>query len=132
MRSGPDSHPDLNTDAIKVVISKGTDPEREAYSGFDAPELLPILQRRNIRRLWVGGLATEYCVRATVLDGRKHGFAVFVIADAVRGIEANPGDCDTARRAMEAAGAVFVRSRDIFRYERHEEPGAAKPEPRPF
>ncbi len=107
---GAEFHPLLNVQAIDVIVSKATDPSKEAYSGFDAPELLITLRTRGIRRLWVGGLATDYCVKASVLDGREHGFDVFVIEDAIRGIDVNPGDCDKARREMEAAGAVYVTS----------------------
>jgi len=68
---GAEFHPDLNTRAIDLVVSKATTRDREAYSGFDAPELLERLKAGNIRRLWVGGLATEYCVKATALDARN-------------------------------------------------------------
>ena len=110
---GAEFHPDLDTDAIDVVISTGTAPEADGYSGFDNPELLEVLQRQAVKRLWMGGLATEYCVKATVLAGRRNGFEVFVMEDAIRGIEAAPGDCEKARKEMEDAGAVFVRSEDI-------------------
>ena len=110
---GAELHPDLDTDAIDVVISTGTAPEADGYSGFDNPELLEVLQRQAVKRLWMGGLATEYCVKATVLAGRRNGFEVFVMEDAIRGIEAAPGDCEKARKEMEDAGAVFVRSEDI-------------------
>jgi len=110
---GAEFHPDLNLDAIDVVISTGTAAEADGYSGFDDPELLAVLKKRGIKRLWMGGLATEYCVKATVLAGRQHGFEVFVIEDVIRGIEAAPGDCEKARREMEDAGAVFVRSDDV-------------------
>lgn len=111
--SGAEFHPDLNAEAIDVVISTGSAPEADGYSGFDGPELLEALQKRDITRLWMGGLATEYCVKATVLAGRQKGFEVFVIEDAIRGIEATPGDCDKARKEMEDAGAVLVRSDEV-------------------
>ena len=110
---GAQFHPDLNVRAVDVIVSKATDPEKDAYSGFDAPELLTVLKAHDIRRLWVGGLATEYCVKATALDGQRNGFEVFVIEDAVRGIDVHPGDCDKARREMEEAGVVFVRPREV-------------------
>jgi len=103
-------HPDLFVEAFDSVFSSATDPEKEAYSGFSVPELAATLRSRGIRRLWIGGLATEYCVKATVLDGRAEGFEVFVIEDAIRGIEVTPGDCERARHEMEGAGARFVRS----------------------
>ena len=111
---GADFHPGLDTRAIDLVVSKATDPAQEAYSSFDAPELLAALKARGIRRLWIGGLATEYCVKATVLDGRKLGFDVFVIEDAIRGIEVKPGDIAAARKEMARAGAVFVQTGDVL------------------
>jgi len=110
---GAQFHPALDAARLDVVVSKGTDPGREDYSGFAAAELLLALRERRVSRLWVGGLATEYCVRATALDASKYGFAVFVIADAVRGIEVHPGDIANARREMEAAGIRFVESADV-------------------
>lgn len=106
-------HPHLRASGVEKIISTATDPGREAYSGFEAPELLVALRERHIRRLWIGGLATEYCVTATALDGRRHGFEVFLIEDAIRGIEVHPGDCAAARREMEAAGCVFVPSAEV-------------------
>ena len=110
---GAELHPDLDADAIDVVVSTGTAPDADGYSGFDAPELVEALRKQNVKRLWMGGLATEYCVKATVLAGRQHGFEVFVVEDAIRGIEAAPGDGEKARKEMEDAGAVFVRSDDV-------------------
>ena len=112
---GAQFHPELEATAIDLIISKATDPQKDAYSGFDVPELLELLESRRVRRLWIGGLATEYCVRATALDGRKHGLEVFVIEDAIRGIDVDPGDCDKARREMEDAGVRFVRSEQVRR-----------------
>ncbi len=107
---GAQFHPDLEVGGVAAVISTATDPAREAYSGFDAPELLETLKRRNVRRLWIGGLATEYCVKETALDARRFGFDVFLIEDAVRGIEVKPGDIDRAVRQMQDAGVRVVRS----------------------
>ena len=111
---GADFHPSLHTQAIDLVVSKATDPAQEAYSGFDAPEFPAGLKARGIRRLWIGGLATEYCVKATVLDARQRGFDVFVIEDAIRGIEVKPGDIAAAREEMARAGAVFVQTGDVL------------------
>ncbi len=112
---GAELHPDLKREAIDKVISKGTDPDRDAYSGFEVPELSEALREHKIRRLWIGGLATEYCVRATALDARNAGYEVFVIADAVRGIDVEPGDCEKAKQEMAEAGIEFVQSADILK-----------------
>ena len=111
---GAEFHPGLDARAIDLVVSKATDPAKEAYSGFDAPELAAALKERGIRRLWIGGLATEYCVKATVLDARKLGFDVFVIEDAIRGIQVKPGDIAAAREEMTKAGAVFVQTGEVL------------------
>jgi len=101
-------HQDLRADRFDRVFSKGADPAREAYSGFEVPELEPFLRERGIRRLWIGGLATEYCVRATVLAALERGFEVNVITACIRGIDVHPGDCDKAIQEMKQAGAKFV------------------------
>jgi len=112
---GASFHPALHAAAIDLVVSKASDAGKEAYSGFDAPELSAAVKERGIQRVWVGGLATEYCVKATVLDALEAGLKVFVIEDGIRGIEANAGDCEAARREMEEAGAVFVRSSEVVK-----------------
>jgi len=68
------------------------------------------LRKGAVERLLIAGLALKYCVKATALDGRKHGFKVFVIQEAVRGIEVQRGDVAAAKRQIEAAGIAFVRS----------------------
>ena len=88
------------------VISQASDPAREAYSGFDGTELLTQLQRAGSRRLWIGGLATDYCVRATVLDAVKEGFETHVLTEAIRPVEVHPGDGRRALEEMRAAGAI--------------------------
>lgn len=85
------------------VVSKGLDPEREAYSGFAGTDLAQQLHDAGVRRLVVGGLATEYCVRQTVLDARRLGFDVVVLRDAVAAVEARDGQ--RALDEMAAAGA---------------------------
>ena len=88
--------------------------DAEAYSGFDGTDLAGELHQRGVKRLWVGGLATEYCVKATVLDAIELGLSVCVISDAIRGIEANPGDCERAHQEMEQAGATFVTTDEVL------------------
>jgi nicotinamidase/pyrazinamidase len=81
-----------------IVISKATAAERDAYSAFQGTTLAAQLKAVGTRRVFVGGLATDYCVKATVLDARKYGFDVEVLGDAVRAVEIEPGD---GRRALE-------------------------------
>jgi nicotinamidase/pyrazinamidase len=95
----------LNVVSSARIITKATDPAVEAYSGFSGTSLLTLLRDLDVRRLFVGGLATDYCVHATVLDARAHGFDVVVLADAIRGVNAHPGDETRAIREMLANGA---------------------------
>ncbi len=106
---GAKFHPDLRLPADVIIVSKATEPDREAYSGFEGTEMAEGLRALRVRRLFVGGVATDYCVKATVLDGLKLGFEVFVLTDAIRGVDVNPGDSERALREMLAAGAVLVR-----------------------
>jgi nicotinamidase/pyrazinamidase len=89
----------------QVVVSKGSNRDVDAYSGFDGTELAAMLRGMGVTRLVVGGLATDYCVRSTVLDARREGFEVSVLRDAVRAVEVHAGDGDRALAEMRAAGA---------------------------
>jgi nicotinamidase/pyrazinamidase len=103
--SGAMFHKDLRLPEGTLVISKATNPKKEAYSAFDGTELADELQELGVKRFFVGGLATDYCVLNTVLDSIKLGFATVVLMDAVRGINVKPGDVDRAVAAMVKAGA---------------------------
>ncbi len=93
-----------------LVVSKGDDPEREAYSGFQASgvELAAELRARGVERVFVTGLATDYCVRATALDAKKAGFAVVLVEDAVRGVA--PETTEKALAELEQEGIASVNS----------------------
>lgn len=96
-----------------IVVSKATSPDRDAYSGFEGTDLDRRLQALRVRRLFVGGLATDYCVLRTVLDARRLGYEVFLLADAIRAVDAKPGDGDRALAQMRAAGAVPITLADL-------------------
>lgn len=81
-----------------IVISKATTPERDAYSAFQGTTLEAQLKAVGVRRVFVGGLATDYCVKATVMDAIKAGFEVELLGQAMRAVEVQPGD---GRRALE-------------------------------
>jgi nicotinamidase/pyrazinamidase len=105
-------HPGLRLPPESIVVSKGMGAEEDSYSGFDARDedgrpLAQILADRGVRRLYVGGLATDYCVKHSVLDARKAGFEVIVLQDASRGVDLQPGDSDRALQEMQAAGATL-------------------------
>jgi len=98
-----------------VVISKATEAMRDAYSGFSGTDLGERLARAGVRRVFVGGLATDYCVLQTVLDARAAGLEVVVIEDAVRAVDVQPGDGARARARMREAGAAFVATAEALR-----------------
>jgi nicotinamidase/pyrazinamidase len=102
--TGAELHPDLDAARVDVIVDKGRDPSTEGYSGFDGTDLATILRERGIDTLTVAGLATDYCVRATALDGLREGFAVTLDTAASRGIEAKPGDVERALDEVRAAG----------------------------
>ena len=106
-------HPALATDRVAHVISKATRPEEEAYSGFQGTRLADLLRKRGVRRVFVGGLATDYCVKATALDAAKSGFEVTVLEDAIRGVEVHAGDCARALEEMKRAGIRLLRTEDL-------------------
>ncbi|HEX9593549.1 MAG TPA: nicotinamidase [bacterium] len=90
------------------VISKATQADRDAYSAFQGTDLAEQLHGREIVRLFVAGLATDYCVRATVEDAITAGFGVAVLGDAVRAVNLRPHDGEEALRAMEEEGALLI------------------------
>lgn len=106
-------HPDLKLPDDVVVISKGMDPAEDGYSSFEAfssegKSFSESLEERGVRHLFVGGLATDYCVKNTVLEALKKGFSVTLLIDAVRGVDLKPGDSEAALREMVLAGALVA------------------------
>ncbi len=95
------------------VISKATTREADVYSDFEGTDLAQRLHDAGCHRVFVAGLATEYCVRATVLDARAAGFEVVVLEDAVRALEVHAGDETRALAEMRAAGARIVRTPEL-------------------
>ncbi|HSE93911.1 MAG TPA: bifunctional nicotinamidase/pyrazinamidase [Methylomirabilota bacterium] len=115
---GAEFHPALSLPAGAEVVSKGMDPGDDAYSCFQAEDAqgMPFaaaLGERGVGRLFVGGLATDYCVKATVLDAMKEGFEVVVLEDAVRAVDVSPGDGARALEEMRRAGAALARFDDV-------------------
>jgi len=106
---GAEFHPDLIDDVHIRVISKGLGDE-DCYSAFDGTNLALELRRLGIEEVWVGGLATDYCVKNTVLDALKEGFQVKALEDAMRSVELQPGDGERAIKEMREAGADVVNA----------------------
>jgi len=100
--------PGLELPEDATVIDKATGPDADAYSAFQGTDLASRLRERGVKRLLVGGLATDYCVLSTVRDARKAGFDVLLLADAVRAVNARPGDGERAEGEMRREGASFI------------------------
>lgn len=92
-------------------IDKATRRDQEAYSGFAGTDLDERLRAHGVDRLFVGGLATDYCVKNTVLDARALGYRVVVLAEAIRAVEVQAGDGERAIAEMQAAGAEILGDR---------------------
>lgn len=110
---GADFHPDLLP--VSYVFPKGTLQEQDSYSGFaddggNPTGLHDFLQEKGVTDLTILGLATDYCVKATVLDALKLGYRVVVIENGCRGVNINPNDSEEAFAEMARAGAVRGRA----------------------
>lgn len=106
-------HPQLQLPADCFLISKGGEADTDSYSAFDGRledgrSLLQLLAGLGVNRLFAGGLATDYCVRETVLAARRAGLEVAVLEDAIAGVDVSAGDSLRAMEEMKAAGASFV------------------------
>lgn len=115
---GAEFHPALALPAGAEIISKGMDPREDAYSCFqaetsDGMPFAAALGERGVSRLFIGGLATDYCVKSTVVDGVQAGFEMIVLADAVAAVDLTPGDGARALEEMRASGAQLIRLTDL-------------------
>jgi nicotinamidase/pyrazinamidase len=113
---GAEFHPALAIPESALVVSKGAEANADSYSGFDAVDgagvgLATLLRDRGVRRLFIGGLATDYCVRQTALDALREGFDVIILEDAVRGVDLRPGDSQRALDEIRRAGGDLRKSR---------------------
>jgi len=114
---GAKFHEDLYIPADnKFIISKGTSQEFDAYSGFQGTVLNDLLKERGIRRIFVCGVATDYCVKNTTIGGINLGYQAFVLEDAIKGVDVNPGDVERAVEEMMEKGASFIKIEDIVDY----------------
>jgi nicotinamidase/pyrazinamidase len=106
-------HSDLKIYPGDRIVSLGEDPEQENYSGFHETDLEEWLGRRGIRRIYIAGLATEYCVSTTAMDGREAGFDVWVIEDAVAGVDVPAGSAAAALETLQKNGAHIISSKEL-------------------
>ncbi len=105
---GAEFHENLELPIGTSIVRKGANPEVDAYSGFLDSTLEEQLRRTDIKRLFVGGLATDYCVLNTVLDARALDFDVFVVEDAIAAVNAEAEDGEKAVEKMKGAGAEMT------------------------
>jgi nicotinamidase/pyrazinamidase len=96
------------------IVSKATSPDADAYSGFQGTDLAAQLHAQQCKRVFIGGLATDYCVKATVLDALAEGFAVFVLEDVVRAVDVHPGDGALALTQMTGRGARLLHISQVI------------------
>lgn len=108
---GAEFHGDLHVPLDALIVDKATEPEIEAYSAFEGTDLAARLRKKGVNRVFVAGLATDFCVRATALDARKAGFEAVLVEDACRGVARE--STEAALREMDAAGVIRCRERDI-------------------
>ena len=117
--AGARLHPDLALPSGAMIVTKGSTREEHGYSAFEGRVagrglLLEDLRARGVDHLVVCGLATDYCVRASVLDARAHGLGVTVVEDAIRAVDVTQGDGTRALAEMRQAGATLTPAADVF------------------
>jgi nicotinamidase/pyrazinamidase len=112
---GAQFHPKLKLPKEAIILYKGMDPQRESYSVFQAedkdgrrfPNLLKVL---GIEELYIGGLATDYCVKFSAKDALKNGFKVRLLLDAIKGVDLKSGDSESAIKELVRLGAKMVKA----------------------
>jgi nicotinamidase/pyrazinamidase len=112
---GAEFHPELKVPAGAPIISKGDDPAKEAYSGFQETDLESRLKRAGVDEVVIGGLTTDYCVRQSSLDAVRAGFKVEVVVDCVRAVNAKPGDGERALIEIGRAGVRLLSAEAVVR-----------------
>ena len=100
-------HPHLKLPRDVRIISKGKHPNQDSYSAFGDTDLADRLRRANVKRVWIGGLAQDYCVRATALDAIQQGFKAHLITDATRAVNIRPEDGERALEDIRQSGGVL-------------------------
>ena len=112
---GAQFHPKLKLPKEAIILYKGMDPQRESYSVFQAedidgrrfPNLLKVL---GIEELYIGGLATDYCVKFSAKDALKNGFKVRLLLDAIKGVDLKSGDSESAIKELTRLGAKMAKA----------------------
>lgn len=112
---GAEFHPDLDAGKIDQILLKGTGNRNDGYSAFEATNvsLDKFLREREIDELYVAGLATDYCVKASAIDASRQGFRTYIITDAIKAVNVEPGDDSMALQEMKEAGCSLITSDEI-------------------
>lgn len=120
---GAEFHPDLKILGTDYIVSKETDPDEDGYSAFKGKTyfrpLDEALRYFKITVLYVGGLATDYCVKNTCLDARKFDYTVYLLTDACKAVNLNPGDEALALNEMANAEVIFITTDEVLRQARY-------------
>lgn len=111
--AGAAFHTNLRLPIGSIIIRKGEDPAKMGFSAFEDSSLNSHLRRLDIKRVFVGGIPTEYSVQHTVVDAIQNGFVTHLLSDGVSGFNANPDDCDRAIESMAANGASVLAIDDF-------------------
>jgi nicotinamidase/pyrazinamidase len=112
---GAEFHPQLKKEKVQQVFLKGTRDKDDGYSAFEATnlDLSGYLKSKGVTDLYVTGLATDYCVKASAIDAAKEGFKTIVVTDAVSAVNVKPNDGQEALEVMKAAGVILIDSSRI-------------------
>jgi nicotinamidase/pyrazinamidase len=113
--SGAEKPDGLNLPSGSMVVVKAATADADAYSGFQGTNLAELLKARACKRVFIVGLATDYCVSSTAADALKEGFEVVIFEDAVRAVDVKPGDGDRALAALVTQGARRAMSDEVIR-----------------
>jgi len=116
---GAELHSDLKTDSIAHYFRKASSPDKDDYSEFAGKDdrgrsLDEVLRSHGVKKLYAVGLATDYCVLETVIDGLRHGYEVYAVTDAMRAVNVKPADGDAALQKMAGSGAHLVTSDEVL------------------
>ena len=111
---GAEFHPAMEGIPLDAVFDVGQGRDDEGYSGFENSDLARVLREHDVDEVYVCGLATDYCVRASTIDACREGFDVTVVEDAVRAVEVNEGDGERAFGDMREAGAKVSTSDEVL------------------
>jgi len=112
---GAEFHPLLDSAKIQKIFYKGTGNKDDGYSAFEATseDLNDYLKTTETDELYITGLATDYCVKASALDAVRNGFQTIVVEDAIKGVEVNVGDTENAIQEMKEQGIKFIKAEEI-------------------